>query len=442
MSRGTAVAAVAAAAIETGVVSSLSQDGAGVVHAGKTAFVDRALPGETVQFRRLRRHRQYDEAGLEAVLAASQQRVDPRCAHFGVCGGCALQHMGGAAQLTVKQQQLQDALQRIGRVTPQTWLAPLGGPLWGYRRRARLGVKYVPRKQRVVVGFRERRAPLVAALDACEVLAAPVGTLIAPLGELIMQLSVRAQLPQIELAVADNAVALVLRVLAPPTAQDEALLQQFAQRHAVHFFLQPAGPASVRPLLEAMPPLRYALPQFDVEFEFQPTDFVQINAAVNRALVARVVELLAPDAQSQVLDLYCGLGNFTLPLARRAGAVTGVEGDVGLVERARANACRNGLDNARFHSADLSIAPDTTPWQRQSYTHVLLDPPRVGASALLPAIAALAPARLVYVSCHPGSLARDLGLLVHEHGFELAAAGVVDMFPHTAHVESVALLTR
>jgi 23S rRNA (uracil1939-C5)-methyltransferase len=456
-------AAAPPVASEEGVVEGLSQEGAGVVHAGKTAFVAGALPGETIRFRRLRRHRQYDEAQLETVLTPSSMRVAPRCPHFSLCGGCALQHMEPAAQLAAKQQQVADVLERVARTLPQEWLPPLPGPVWAYRRRARLGVRYVPRKGRVLVGFRERLSSLIANIDSCEVLAAPVGALLVPLSELIMQLSIRERLPQIEVAVADGAVALVLRVLAPPSAGDVERLHAFENIHGVHFYLQTGGLDSIRSLAETTssgevpgevpPPLSYALPDFDLTLQFQPTDFIQVNGAVNRALVARAVELLKLDADARVLDLYCGLGNFTLALARRAAHVTGVEGDAGLIERARANAARNGLDNAEFWQADLAAAPAMSgtgagaaraampPWLAEPYTHVLLDPPRAGSRELLPAIAQLRPRRVLYVSCHPGSLARDVGELVHQHGFTLAAAGVVDMFPHTAHVESMALLT-
>ena len=439
-------------AVEEGTVAALSHEGAGVVHAGagqstKTVFVAGALPGETVRFRRRRRHRQYDEAELEQVLVASAARVVPRCPHFTLCGGCALQHMEPAAQLAAKQRQLADALERVGRVVPQQWLPPISGPHWHYRRRARLGIKYVPRKGRVLVGFRERLSSLVADIDSCEILAAPLSALLAPLAAMIMQLSIRDRLPQIEVAVADQGLALVLRVLAPPTAADIERLREFEQTHRLQFYLQSGGLDSVQPLSASAAQLRYALPGFDVALEFLPTDFIQINGAINGALVARAVELLAPEADARVLDLFCGLGNFTLALARRAGHVLGVEGEAGLVQRARANASRNGIANAEFVQANLVLAGTAAgastmpPWLARSYSHVLLDPPRVGARELLPVIARLRPRKLLYVSCHPGSLARDLGELVHQYGFALHQAGVVDMFPHTAHVESLALLT-
>ena len=426
---------------QTAVVCDLTHAGEGVVHGGKTAFIAGALPGERIRFRRTRRHRQHDEGELLEVLEPAAQRVAPRCAHFGTCGGCALQHLAPAAQLAARQRELADTLARVARVNPQSWLEPLSGPAWGYRRRARLGVKFVHKKGRVLVGFRERAAPYVAELERCEVLSAPMDGLIAPLAAMLGELSIREQLPQIEVAVADNATALVLRVLSAPSAEDLARLQAFAAAHALRLYLQPRGLDSVYELGGAGEPLCYRLAQFGLELQFAPTDFIQVNGAVNATLVTRALELLELTAQSVVLDLYCGLGNFTLALARRAQCAVGVEGEAALVERARGNARHNGLDNATFHQADLAAPPDPqSAWLRRPYSHVLLDPPRSGARALLAAVAQLAPARVLYISCHPGSLARDVGVLVHEHGMTLEAAGVVDMFAHTAHMESLALL--
>jgi 23S rRNA (uracil1939-C5)-methyltransferase len=429
---------------EIALVGGLTHEGDGVVRGGKTVFVPGALPGERVRLRRTRRHRQHDEGELLEVLGASPDRVAPRCVHFGVCGGCVLQHFAPAAQLAAKEAELKSTLERVARVAPARWLEPLAGPVWAYRRRARLGAKYVYRKGRVVVGFRERAAPYVADLAGCEVLAHPAGALIAPLAGVLTELSIREHVPQIEVAVADNATALVLRVLAPPSAADLTLLQQFAGQHSVRLYLQPAGLGSVQPLGEPpAEPLRYALRSFGLELEFSPTDFIQVNGPVNEALVARAAELLELRSDASVLDLYCGLGNFTLALARRAQSAVGVEGEPQLIARARANAARNVITNAGFHQADLATEPAAgEPWLQRPYSHVLLDPPRTGARALLATVARLAPERVLYISCHPGSLARDLMELVHEHGFRLEAAGVVDMFAHTAHVESLALLVR
>jgi len=434
---------------EQGLVEGLTREGEGVVRGGKTAFVAGSLPGESIRFERVRSHRSHDEGRLLAVLTPSADRVQPRCAHFGVCGGCALQHLDPDRQIEAKQAELRDSLERVGRTRPQEWLAPLTGPHWAYRRRARLGARYVTRKGRVVVGFRERLAPYIAAIDGCEVLAAPAGRLIEPLAELIGSLSIREHVPQVEVAVADNATALVLRLMRPPQPADLELLSAFESRHAVRLYLQTGGldtaarlPAASDAARGAEAPLHYRLPQFAVTLEFRPTDFIQVNGAVNAAMVARVLELLAPDERAGVLDLFCGLGNFTLPLARRAARVVGIEGSAALVERARHNAAMNGIGNAQFLAADLTQPlPARAPWMGDGFSHVLLDPPRAGAVEVLPTIAQLAPRRLVYISCHPGSLARDVGALVHDHGFVLRAAGVLDMFPHTTHVESVAVLT-
>jgi len=379
-------------------------------------------------------------AGALAMAGAGQ--ITPYCAHFDVCGGCSLQHLDSDAQLGLKQARLRDSFARLGQVAPLRWLAPIASPPWGYRRRARLGARYVRQKGRALIGFRERRSNRVAELARCEVLAPPVDRLIVPLSELVTQLSIRERLPQIEVAIADDVVALVVRVLDPPTEADLASLRAFERSHGVRFYLQSGGIDSTRVLTEPAPRLYYTLPQAQLEIEFLPNDFIQVNAAVNRALVSAASELLQLTGDACVLDLYCGLGNFSLALARHAGSVVGVEGDAGLVQRAQGNAQRNGILNAQFVRADLTAppAPDVAAWLARRYSHVLLDPPRAGALAMLPHIARLAPERVLYVACDPDSLARDVGLLVHQHGFELLAAGVVDMFPHTAHLESLALL--
>ena len=424
---------------QTASIESLADDGRGVTHLdGKAVFVHGALPGERVVLRRTRSHRRHDEAVTVEVLEAAPGRIEPRCEHYGVCGGCSLQHLDPARQVDAKQAHVAEQLARLGRVEPAAWLEPLRGPSWHYRRRARLGVKFVRKKGRVLVGFRERAAPFVAELNRCHVLAQPAGGLVGALAELIDGLSIRERLPQVEVAVGEAATALVLRVLDAPSADDIERLRAFPRAHAVQFYLQPGGLDSVAPLDPPAAPLTYRLPAFDLTVEFRPTDFVQVNGELNEHTVARVVALLDALPTDSVLDLFCGLGNFTLPLARRAHRVAGVEGDAGLVARARANAARNGIANAVFHVADLAAAPQAG-WAGEAWDKVLLDPPRVGAAAVLPAAAAARPARIVYVSCHPGSLARDAGTLVHEHGFGLVAAGVMDMFPHTAHVEAVAV---
>ena len=425
---------------ETLEINSLAHDGRGVARAGgKTVFVDGALPGETVLATRSRRHRRYDEATLSEVLVPSPDRVAARCEHFGTCGGCVLQHPETSRQIEYKQAHLAEQFTRLGQVEPETWLEPLRGPLWGYRRRARLGVKYVARKGRVLVGFRERSKPYVTDVRRCPVLAPPVDGLIEALADLVGALSIRERLPQIEVAVAERATALVVRVLDEPTAQDRELLADFAVRHAVEFYLQPGGLDTIVPLAPPATRLSYHLAESGVEIAFEPSDFIQVNSEVNARAVTLALQLLGPTERDVVLDLFCGLGNFSLPLARRAGRVVGIEGEAGLVARARANAAANHILNADFHVADLAADPAGASWARQPYGLVLLDPPRAGAAGVLPFVGRVRPARVVYVSCHPASLARDAGTLVNGLGFRLRAAGVMDMFPHTSHIESIAV---
>lgn len=431
-------------AVETGVVADLTHEAEGVVRGdGKTVFVAGALTGERVSFRRRSFHRSHDEAELVEILAASPQRVTPRCAHFGVCGGCALQHLEPGAQLAAKQKELADNLERIGHVTPEAWLPPLLGPVWNYRRRARLSSRYVAKKGRSLVGFREKQGKYVADVSRCEVLAEPVASLVGTLGELLTGLQRRESIPQIEVSLSDGERVLVLRVLDALPPADLAALAAFESAHGLRILLQPGGLDTVAPLTPGPVDLHYRLEAFDLRLDFGPTDFVQVNGAINAAMVGRAIELLEVGPADRVLDLYCGLGNFTLPMARRAAEVVGVEGEAGLIERARANARLNGIGNAVFHVADLSAPPDRAlTWMRGGYDKVLLDPPRVGAREVLSAVAHLAPRRVVYISCHTGSLARDLGELTRDHGFRLRAAGVLDMFPHTTHVESMAVLER
>ena len=432
-----------AAVEETLDIESLTHDGRGVARpGGKAVFVHGALPGERVIARRVRRHRNYDEAVTLRVERPAAERVTPRCPHFGVCGGCAMQHLASDAQLKSKEKQLIEELQRVGHVSPRELLPPVAASPWGYRRRARLGVKYVPKKGGVLVGFRESYSPLIAEIGECHVLPARVSELIRPLARLIGALSIRARLPQIEVAVADNVLALVMRVLDDPDAADRQALLAFAAEHDLEIYLQRGGLDSVEPLSPPATSLHYRLPEHDVTLGFRPTDFIQVNGAVNELLVSRAIRELDPCPEDRLLDLFCGLGNFTLPLARRVASVTGVEGDEGLVARARANAEDNRIANARFHVADLGQELPDFDWVRERYDLVLLDPPRVGARAIVGRIARWQPRRVVYVSCQPSSLARDAGELVHELGYALSRAGVIDMFAHTAHVESMAVFER
>ncbi|HEX6997092.1 MAG TPA: 23S rRNA (uracil(1939)-C(5))-methyltransferase RlmD [Gammaproteobacteria bacterium] len=430
----------AEAAVEAAIVD-LTHDGRGVADVdGRRLFVPLALPAERVLLAPRKRRRRYQEADLIRVVQPAPARSTPPCEYFGRCGGCALQHMAYDAQVAFKQSVVAQALERIGGVRPERWLPTGTGPELGYRRRARLGVKYVAAKERVLVGFRERAAPFVTDMARCLVLVPPMGDLIGELAELIGGSSVRDRVPQIEVAVGDDARALVFRALAEPSAADLERWRAFARRHDVDVYLQRGGPGTVAPLDPPARPLRYRLPRFDLTLEFAPTDFVQINAHVNAEMVATAVDLARVAPAERVLDLFCGLGNFSLPLAQRAATLLGVEGEAGLVARAAANAARNGIGNARFLTADLNETH--LPFYRERWDVVLLDPPRTGAEAAVAALGDAGARAVVYVSCHPATLARDAQTLVHRHGYRLTAVRAFDMFPQTHHVEAVALFER
>jgi 23S rRNA (uracil1939-C5)-methyltransferase len=424
-------------------IDDLSHDGRGVALDGeKRVFVHGALPGESVRARITGRMRRYDEGETLEVLETSPDRVEPRCPHFGACGGCSLQHLDPMRQIEYKQNTLVQNLARIGKVTAGQLWPPLTGPSWGYRRKARLSVRYVEKKGRVLVGFRERYGRFVADMQSCEVLDPRVAEHLATLAGLILGLDARQSIPQIEVACGDTTCVLVFRHLDPLGQGDLDRLTEFSRTSGLAVLLQPAGPTSVHCLEPAQVELTYGLPEFGLELAFGPLDFIQVNADINHGMIVRALELMDPGKGDRVLDLFCGLGNFTLPIATRAADVTGVEGDASLVRRARDNAARNGLDNARFFAADLAQDPGSAPWLQGGYDQVLVDPPRSGAEFILPHIAASGARRVVYVSCHPASLARDAGILVHQFGFRLMGAGVMDMFPHTGHVESIALFER
>jgi len=418
----------------------LSHDGRGVARIdGKAVFVEGALPRERVRLRVVKRRRQMDEAVLVEVLTASPDRATPRCQHFGICGGCSMQHLSAGAQLAAKQRELLENLERIGSVHPERLLNALRGPEWAYRRRARLGVKYVHKKGRVLAGFRERDKPYLADLRRCEILTEPLGLLPQDLAALVETLVIREKIPQVEVAAGDAAAALVFRVLEPPGAQDLEKLANFGAARGLQIFLQSGGLDTVRPLRADYAPLNYKIDSGKIVIEFGPVDFLQINRDINVSMVDAAMNLLQVNPTDTVLDLFCGLGNFTLPLARRALRVVGVEGDATLVAKARANAVRNGIGNAQLAVENLFEPNTFGAWASARYELVLLDPPRAGASALLATMAQWRPRRVVYISCHPGSLARDAGVLVHSLGFRLTDAGVMDMFPHTTHIESIAV---
>ncbi len=429
-------------------IESLTHEGRGIARIeGKTVFIDDALAGEVVEFIYTRKKRDFDEGRLHQIISPSEHRVEPACAHFGICGGCRLQHLEATEQFRVKENVLLDNLRRVGKVEAETIFPPLSGDSWGYRRKARLGVRYVHRKERVLVGFRERGSSFLAELDSCRVLHPSVGEKLVLLGEVVRKLSIYRQIPQIEVAVADNAVALIFRNLEELTEEDKSILSDFGSTHNFQIYLQPKGPDTVNLLASESEPeqagLYYELHDYDLKLQFEPADFTQVNHDINTKMVKRALELLQLDKDDMVLELFCGLGNFSLPMARLAKQIIAVEGDAGLIQRARENAIANGIDNVEYHVANLMENLDNMPWlKKDTYNKVLLDPPRSGAKEALPYIAASGARHIVYVSCHPGTLARDAGELVHEYGYHLRAAGVMDMFPHTAHVESIALFEK
>ena len=421
-------------------IDSLNHDGRGVAHVnGKTVFVEGALPGEQVEFSYTSMRKSYAEGIANNILQVSPERVAPKCAHYGLCGGCNLQHLASEEQIHAKQQILLDNLKHLGHVTPDQVLAPLRGAYWGYRRKARLGVKYVIKKGKVLVGFRERHSRFLAELTRCEILHPSVGTIIPELSELIGNLQAYNQIPQIEIAVADSATAMVIRHLVELSASDLAKLREFAQCKNLLVYLQPKGPDSVTLFWPDQAELSYRLDEFDIEIFFHPTHFTQVNAEINTQMVTQALGLLDPQANENILDLFCGLGNFTLPMARHTASVIGVEGDSGLVAHAKENAQRNGISNTTYYVSDLAQGFIAEPWMKQKYDKILLDPPRTGAFEIVKNIRQLGAKRIVYVSCNPSTLARDADVLVNTHGYRLKSAGVMDMFPHTAHVESMAL---
>ncbi|MGQ0750076.1 MAG: 23S rRNA (uracil(1939)-C(5))-methyltransferase RlmD [Betaproteobacteria bacterium] len=423
-------------------IESLDQEGRGVAHCdGKAVFVEGALPGETVEYSPYRRKPTFELATLSRVAKGGALRVTPRCAFFGNCGGCSLQHLDTRAQVAVRQRVLEDSLWHVGKVVPDLILPAIHGPAWGYRHRARLAVRHVAKKGGVLVGFHEKRSSYVADMTSCEVLPSHVSALLVPLRETLGRLSIFNRVPQIEVAVGDDRTVLVLRILEPLSADDQALLRQFADRHDVHLYLQPRGPDSAEPFAPAGDAdLYYSLPEFQLRMRFAPTDFTQVNHAVNRVLVRRALRLLDPRPGERVADFFCGIGNFTLAIARSGAEVIGVEGSAELVRRAEANAAANGLARgARFRVMNLFEVDEASASDLGRLDRVLIDPPREGAIALVKALARQRPVRIVYVSCSAATLARDAGVLVHTLGYSLSAAGVVNMFPHTSHVESIAV---
>lgn len=426
-------------------IESLSAEGRGIAHVDdRIVFIDQALAGETVLFKYTKLSKNIAEARAIEVLKASPDRVEPKCSAFKMCGGCSLQHMNADKQLELKQKTFLDHLEHIGHVKAENLLPPLTGPLWGYRHKARLGVRYVRKKDRVMVGFRESGSSYITDTEQCEILHPSVGLLLTELSEYIARMEQKERIPQIEVAVGDNQTVLVFRHLDPLPETDREILRELAIKHDLVIYLQAGSPDELEALYPLQPEvLYYELPKYDVRVEFQPSDFTQVNPEVNRNMLDRAIDFLQLNEKDQVLDLFCGLGNFSLPMARQCAQLTAVEGSQAMVKKARDNAAKNNIDNIEFHMADLySEEIATAPWLKKKYNKILLDPPRSGADAVLRYLAKMDAERIVYVSCHPATLARDAGVLVNELGYRLSDAGIMDMFPHTKHVESMAVFIK
>lgn len=429
---------------EPASIETLSHDGRGIARRdGKTTFIDNALPGEEVMFKFTYMRRKFDEGKAVEIVTASPDRVTPPCEHSNLCGGCSLQHMSPAVQVARKEAVLREQLQHFGGLEPEEWLPPLTGPVTGYRSKARLGVKYVEAKGETLVGFREKRNSFIAQLRTCEVLIPDVGHRLSELRTLMHSLESRSRIPQIELAAGDDDVALIIRHLDPLPEADQQALVGFCQNLGWHCYLQPGNESTVHRVWpeDGEQRLYYSHPSAGVELAFHPTDFTQVNAEINRKMVPLALDLLDISPEHTVLDLFCGLGNFTIPAAKRAGKVVGVEVSQAMVERGYENARRNGLENLEFHAWDLSQDVSGQAWARQAYDRILIDPPRTGALEMVKLMPRLGASRIVYVSCNPATLARDAGELM-ALGYRLKAAGVMDMFPHTTHVESIAVFEK
>jgi 23S rRNA (uracil1939-C5)-methyltransferase len=423
-------------------IESLSHDGRGIARVdGKIVFIEGALPSERVRFRYKKRRAGFDDAQTVEVLSPSPERAEPLCPHFGVCGGCSLQHMAPGMQIRIKEQALLEHMRHFGKIEPDKVLPPLTGPLWSYRRSARIGVKYVEKKAKVLVGFREKQSGFIADIDSCAVLDSRAGGLISGLKTLMSGLKAFRTIPQIEVSAGDETAALIFRNLQRLSDEDLEALKAFGDMHGIHIYLQPGGPETIASLWpDTQEGLSYRLPEFDMEISFRPGDFIQINGALNRTMVSEAVKSLALTPGDTVLDLFCGLGNFSLPIARIAASVTGVEGSAAMALRAGTNAGLNGIKNAAFYATDLASDFSNAPWADKRPDKVLLDPPRSGANDAVRHLAGIRPGRIVYVSCNPATLARDTGVLVHTGGYRLKSIRVMDMFPHTSHVEAMAVL--
>lgn len=427
-------------------IESLDQEGRGIAHhEGKVIFIEGALIGERVTYASYRKKPSFENAVATKILKTSFTRVQPQCVHFDLCGGCSIQHLEVRAQVAAKQRILEDNLQRIGKVKPETILAPIYGEAWGYRQRARLSVRHVLKKGKTLVGFHEKRSSFIADMQRCEILPPKISKLLPLLAQLNEQLSIRDQLPQIEVAVGEHVDVLVLRIMQALSPADETLIKQFADTHQVQFWTQTKGPETVKPFYPPdAPALTYSMPEFGIEMPYAPTEFTQVNSTMNRLMVSRALRLLAPQAHERIADFFCGLGNFTLPIARSGAQVLGVEGSAALVKRAEQNAAHNGLSgNTKFEAMNLFEMDEKALAGKGLFDKWLVDPPRDGAIELVKAITPeIAPQRIVYVSCNPATLARDAEVLVNVQGYQIKAAGVMNMFPQTSHVESIAVFER
>jgi len=423
-------------------IESLSHEGRGISHHdNKIIFTRGTLPGEKVIASRSLSRAKYEEADIVEILQPSPDRIEPKCAVYGICGGCSFQHLSSQDQISAKQDWVQSAFKGQAKVLPKEWLDPLLLEGWGYRRKARLGVRYVNKKDKLLVGFRERKSSFITVMERCEVLHPLLGDNLELLGECIGKLSVKFDVPQIEVAIAELDTILILRHLQPLTSEDEAILHEFGKKLNITWYLQSGGLETVKPLSEAVS-LNYSLPDHDIKMTFLPTDFTQVNFELNQKMINLALELLDLNKEDEVIDFFCGLGNFTLPISRYVKSVVGIEGDSGLVERAKQNASQNGISNASFYKADLFEDVSGFEWFRgRNYNKVLIDPARTGAIEIVELLPKLNVERLVYVSCNPATLARDTARLI-DLGFSLESAGVMDMFPQTAHVESIALFVR
>jgi 23S rRNA (uracil1939-C5)-methyltransferase len=427
-------------------VTSLSHDGRGIaIVDGKTTFISGALPNETITFILTKKHKRYDEGKIVEIISPSDMRTNPFCEHFGICGGCSLQHLTMPAQIQFKENALLEQLKHFGKVVPEIIIPPLLGGTENYRRKARLGARYVIKKEKMIVGFREKNSNLLAEISTCPILHESVGTRLPDICKLLESMSERNYIPQIEIAVGADSTALVFRHLVNLPDDDLQKLSKFGEKYQFEIYLQPTPPAPIKKLFpdNNVQLLRYALPEYQLQLFFHPLDFMQVNGEVNPLMIKQALELLDPQSTDTILDLFCGLGNFTLPLARFAAHVIGVEGSQEMVRRAEANACENKITNTAFYTANLATIPATKPsWMQKQYTKILLDPPRTGAKEIIEIFPTFSANKIVYVSCNPATLARDAGELVHKQGYKLKKVGVINMFPHTSHIEAIALFTK